>query len=222
MKISTLGLTFSIRSRRLAQGILKSLAQTDISGSLRVCKRKSLRSWLTFSSFLADPSERQPHSQAALYWGQECPDQRNARVGLLWCHRDCEGVADVPPWVGHLRLSSHHTLLQILPNGSFEMRDNGLRRDILGLYIPPLLFLHQRPTLAWRSACIVPATLSGPTVTSSRMHMRCLRSGLKVRLRLLPQWRDNGWVKREWVKPLQLAKCHDGSENSLAVDHLFI
>lgn len=78
-----MGVTFSIRSRRLAQGILKRLAQTDISGSLRVCKRKSLCSWVTFSSFLADPSERQPQSQAALHWGQECPDQRNARVGLL-------------------------------------------------------------------------------------------------------------------------------------------
>lgn len=129
MEISTLVVTFSIRSRHLAQGVPKSLAQTDSSGSLRVCKRKSLCSWVTFSSFLADPSERQPQSQAALHWGQECPDQGNARVGILWCYRDRERVADVPPWVGHLRLSSHRTLLQILPTraGSFELTENGPR-----------------------------------------------------------------------------------------------
>lgn len=79
------------------------------------------------------------------------------------------------------------------------------------LYIPLLSFLHQRPTLAWRSACIVPATLSDPTATSSRMPTKCLRSGSKVRLRLLPQQ----WDKHQRVKLLHPAKRHDGSENNL-------
>lgn len=65
--------------------------------------------------------------------------------------------------------------------------------EISGLYVPLLLFLRQRPTLAWRSACIVRATHSGLTVTSSRMPMKCLRSGSKVRLRSLPLW----WDKHE-------------------------
>lgn len=74
-----------MKSRHLAQGIPESLAQTDSSGSVhvRVREEESLCSWVTFSSFLADPPERRPQSQTALHWGQECPDQGDARVGLL-------------------------------------------------------------------------------------------------------------------------------------------
>ena len=179
-----------MKSRRLAQGIPESLAQTDSSGSVCqcMCVKESLCSWVTFSSFPADPPERRPQSQTALHWGQERSDQGNAWVGVLWCYRDCEGVADVPTWVGHLKffLVSH-----ILPKGtsSFKRRDYSSGRNVSSIYPSPLVFL-QRPTLAWRSACIVPAILLGLMVTLLRMPTRCWRSSSKVRLYLVSRWFD--------------------------------
>lgn len=54
-----------------------------------------------FIFFSLDPPERRSQSQTALHRRQECPDQGNAWVGLLWCHPDSEGVANVQTWVGH-------------------------------------------------------------------------------------------------------------------------
>jgi len=72
-----------MKSRHLAQGILESLAQADSLDSVckkcvHVCvcvKKKSLCSWVTFSSFLTDPPERQPQNQTAVHWGKERSDQ---------------------------------------------------------------------------------------------------------------------------------------------------
>lgn len=95
---------------------------------------------------------------------------------------------------GHLEFSLYHVSCQG-GMSEFKMKDIPLGKNVSSLQ-PSSLVTPQRPTLAWRSVCIVPAIPSGLTVTLSKMPTRCWRSNSKVRLHFTVMCRaEMVWVR---------------------------
>lgn len=99
--ISTQGVTFSMKSRHLAQGILESLAQTDSSGSVYVCVKERVYAAGSHSSFLRSfrKTTLKPNSAtlgARMSWPREhlsgCPLMSQRQCGSGWC----TGVSGTP------------------------------------------------------------------------------------------------------------------------------
>lgn len=181
MGISTQGVTFSMKSRHLAQGILESLAQTDSLGSASVCvwENKVYAAGSHFHLSAQILQKDDPKAKQRYIGGKNVPTKGTPE----WISFDV--TETVREWLMYRREWDASKVPFFAPN--FDRKEelnvemDGCSRGEKIFLIILLLVSLQKPTWAWRSACTVPATPSGPMEISSKTPMRCSRSSLKVR-----------------------------------------